>query len=260
MKQYNTIRGNYDLAATYCEPDHGPGRVLQILTHGVGFDRSYWDLPLHNYNYSFVDQATKKAQISTLAWDRIGAGDSTKGDPINEIQICLEIAALRELTKLAAEGGIPGVAHRYDQIAHIGHSFGSVMTHAYANMFPDTTKAIVLTGFTQIGDYAPYFLLGGNWVPVQENPVLAERFPPGSITPKSSIGLHISIFGPNDFDPAIMQSVFDSGVAASLGEVLTLGSLLSASSKFAGPVLVVTGGKQILYWTVALPGRNLTSA
>lgn len=36
---YNTVSGNYEIAATYCEPDSGPGKVVQILTHGIGFDR-----------------------------------------------------------------------------------------------------------------------------------------------------------------------------------------------------------------------------
>lgn len=36
---YNTVSGDYEIAATYCEPDTGPGKVLQLLTHGIGFDR-----------------------------------------------------------------------------------------------------------------------------------------------------------------------------------------------------------------------------
>lgn len=38
-EQYKTVSGKYELGATYCEPDHGPSDVVQILTHGVGFDR-----------------------------------------------------------------------------------------------------------------------------------------------------------------------------------------------------------------------------
>ena len=44
---YNTIAGTYNIAATYCEPDNGPANVLQVLTHGIGFDRSYWDVPFN---------------------------------------------------------------------------------------------------------------------------------------------------------------------------------------------------------------------
>ena len=36
---YNTVSGQYEIAATYCEPDQGPSKVVQILTHGIGFDR-----------------------------------------------------------------------------------------------------------------------------------------------------------------------------------------------------------------------------
>lgn len=36
---YATVSGNFDIEATYCQPSAGPGKVLQILTHGIGFDR-----------------------------------------------------------------------------------------------------------------------------------------------------------------------------------------------------------------------------
>lgn len=36
---YATVGGDYEIAATYCEPDAGPSKVVQVLTHGIGFDR-----------------------------------------------------------------------------------------------------------------------------------------------------------------------------------------------------------------------------
>lgn len=41
MIQYNTVSGSYEIEATYCKPDSGSSKVLQILTHGIGFDRRY---------------------------------------------------------------------------------------------------------------------------------------------------------------------------------------------------------------------------
>lgn len=64
---YNTISGSYDIAATYCEPDNGPANVLQVLTHGIGFDRSYWDVPFNypNYSVSILLLFLQKAYILT---------------------------------------------------------------------------------------------------------------------------------------------------------------------------------------------------
>lgn len=36
---YATVSGEYEIAATYCHPDSGPSKVIQVLTHGIGFDR-----------------------------------------------------------------------------------------------------------------------------------------------------------------------------------------------------------------------------
>lgn len=36
---YATVSGSYEIEATYCQPSSGAGKVLQILTHGIGFDR-----------------------------------------------------------------------------------------------------------------------------------------------------------------------------------------------------------------------------
>lgn len=38
---YKTVTGDYNIEATYCHPDSGPSKVIQVLTHGLGFDRRY---------------------------------------------------------------------------------------------------------------------------------------------------------------------------------------------------------------------------
>ena len=64
--KYHTVSGNYKLQTTYCTPDNGPGSTLQILTHGIGFDRSYWDPSFMNGNYSYVDQAVGQGYSTLL--------------------------------------------------------------------------------------------------------------------------------------------------------------------------------------------------
>lgn len=119
------VSGNYSIAAQYCTPDSGLVKGLQILTHGVGFDRSYWDLPINNYNYSYVAQALERG-YGTFAYDRLGIGQSSHGEPLNEIQSTLEVAALRALTTGLRDLTLPGIVDSYSKIFHVGHSFGSI--------------------------------------------------------------------------------------------------------------------------------------
>ncbi|GAB0135786.1 hypothetical protein EsDP_00004111 [Epichloe bromicola] len=243
LKGYKTVSGNYQLAATYCEPDDGPGHALQILTHGIGFDRSYWDLPYNNYNYSYVARAVG-AGYSTLSWDRLGLGNSSHGEPVNEIQIFLEIAALKALTDRARAGLLCGVPHKYEKTVHLGHSFGSAMTFGLSAMYPNVTDGIVLTGFSQVPQFMAYFVLGANFAPVKEIESLADQYDAGYMAPKSSIGVHINFFGPGDFDPKLLEVATATGQPATVGELLTVGSG-PTTSEFAGPVMIITGDRDI---------------
>ncbi|KAK5989831.1 hypothetical protein PT974_08092 [Cladobotryum mycophilum] len=241
LKDYATIHGNYEIAATYCEPDHGPGHALQILTHGIGFDRYYWDLPFNNYNYSYVAKAVDEHGYSTFTWDRLGVGHSSKGEPVNEIQVFLEIAALKELTTRLAEGKICGVINKYEKLVHIGHSFGSVITYNLVNQNPNITDLIVLTGFSQNPNYLDQFALGGNFAPSNLNPALSVNYPAGYLAPKSSIGFHINFFAPGDFDPELLTYGTQTGQPASPGELLTVGAGTGVDNVFEGPVMIITG-------------------
>ncbi|KAK7427216.1 hypothetical protein QQZ08_006329 [Neonectria magnoliae] len=234
------VSGDYHLAATYCEPDYGPGRGLQILTHGVGFDRQYWDFPHNNYNYSYVAKAVDEHGYSTLTWDRLGVGASSKGHPIDEIQAALEIEALRELTSLATSGKIKGVSGKFTRVVHVGHSFGSVLSYGLANLYPELTDAIVLTGFSQVSNFLPWFIHGNNFVPVKDSP-LAAKYPAGYVVPESTVGVHIGFFAEGDFDPKVLDLAYKTGQAAAPAELLTVGAPAGTKNGFTGPVLVITG-------------------
>lgn len=70
---------DYNVSATFCVPDKAsfsaPPGAIQILVHGIGFDKayvsaklvdlrkssianvtSYWDLPFNNFNYSYTSK------------------------------------------------------------------------------------------------------------------------------------------------------------------------------------------------------------
>ncbi len=262
-KQYATVSGNYSLAATYCTPDGGPGKALQILTHGVGFDRSYWDYPIDGHRYSYVGAATAR-NYSTFAYDRLGIGESSRGaDPVDEIQSALEVAALRALTLGLRGAALPGVPDAYGTTFHVGHSYGSIQTYGLtAGAAGDgevVSDGIALTGFSMASQFLPYFLLGGNFVSAspgtaQKNVTTAASSSSSSSSSSSygygyfaagdAAAVQTNFFAPGMFDPDVLEAATRTGQPVTVGELLTLGQPVSGCSNgFEGPVLVVTGGK-----------------
>lgn len=251
LQDYATVAGTYNIAATYCEPDAGPGKALQILTHGVGFDRSYWDFPFNNYNYSYVNAALDRG-YSTFAFDRPGVGASATStstgsplDPVNEVQTFLEVAALWELTNCLRNGNATSeIKPVYQRIVHVGHSFGSALTYGITALDFTVSDGIALTGFSQNGSFVPSFVLGGNFVPATSDNC-DQNYPAGYVAVGSPAGVQTNFFAPGNFDPAIVEPAFRAQQPVSVGEWLTLAGPVSTTNSFAGPVLIVTGGKPL---------------
>lgn len=246
LKDYTTVSGHYDLAATYCVPgDNSTSpKTLQVLTHGIGFDRSYWDVPFNAGNYSYAAVATDKYGYATLFWDRLGIGMSSRGDPVQEIQALLEVDALRALTEGLREGEVCGVP-KYEKIVHVGHSFGSTHTYALTAMYPNISDGIALTGFSQNGSFVPYFMQGGNFIDVKENEALAPMYDHGYLAAGDASGVQNNFFSPGSFDPEILAFAAMTGQPVTVGELLTIGGETASPNHFAGPALIVTGERDV---------------
>ncbi|KAK7751910.1 hypothetical protein SLS62_006211 [Diatrype stigma] len=244
---YATVSGNYSIAAQYCTPDAGPGTALQVLTHGVGFDRSYWDFPIHDHNYSYVAQALERG-YSTFAYDRLGIGQSSHGEPVNEIQSTLEVAALRALTTGLRSATLPGITDSYAKVFHVGHSFGSIQTYgltaevAAEGKGETISDGIALTGFSAASQFVPYFLFGGQFVSAPTLPAGAgASYANGYLAAGSNSSVQTNFFAPGMFDPEVLAAAARTGQPVTVGELLTLAAPASKPNGYSGPVLVVTG-------------------
>ncbi|KAK4697584.1 hypothetical protein P7C71_g514, partial [Lecanoromycetidae sp. Uapishka_2] len=145
---HKTITGEYTISAVYCQPAVASAvPAIQLLTHGIGFDKSYWDLPFDNCNYSYVDVAVDQYGFSTLAIDRFGIGASSSADPLNIVQVPTELSALYEVTMMLRRGTLPHVPHVFSKVVHVGHSFGSILSFNLAAAYPDASDGLILTGF-----------------------------------------------------------------------------------------------------------------
>ncbi|CAD6444632.1 2bee58ee-68e3-4ef4-b72e-cfb7ab717c3f [Sclerotinia trifoliorum] len=151
LSGFTTVTGQYNIAATVCVPSKASNysSTWQFLTHGVGYDRTYWDLPFDNHNYSYVDVAVDQYGYSTLAIDRLGIGESSKADPTSIIQAPAELSAIIEVTKLLRAGSLPDVIiSKPNKLVHVGHSFGSILSYGLVSAHPEITDGLILQGFS----------------------------------------------------------------------------------------------------------------
>ncbi|KAI9641852.1 hypothetical protein NHQ30_009719 [Ciborinia camelliae] len=165
LSGFTTVTGQYKIAATVCVPNTSgeSSGSWQFLTHGIGYDRSYWDLPFNNHNYSYVDVAVDQYGYSTLAIDRLGIGESSKADPTSVIQAPAELSAIVEVTKLLRAGTLSGVEiSKPSKVVHVGHSFGSILSYELASAYPNITDGLILQGFSIDGSTLYQTIAGFN--------------------------------------------------------------------------------------------------
>jgi pimeloyl-ACP methyl ester carboxylesterase len=243
------------------------------------YDR-YWDLPLNNFNYSYLEVATDVYKYHTLSFDRLGVGKSSHGDPLNEIQSFLEVEATATLTRMLRNGSFPNVNHTYNTVVHVGHSFGSAQSYSLVDKYPELSDGIVLTGFSMNSSFIGLFAAGNNLQQARLNQPLRfggidgamaealintyatnlfdylapvdlstlpepQMTPNGYLVPANAAANKYLFLKPHYYDPAILTLAEMTKQPVTIGELLTLGSIPTMNN-FARPVFVINGGKKHL--------------
>ena len=156
----------------------------------------------------------------------------------------LEVEALHALTVLLRQGKISGCEKPFKKVVHIGHSFGSVQSYALAVKYPNDSNGLGLTGFSQNGTYIPYFALGGGFVQANKNPAL-KNYVDGYLAAADESAVQTNFFAPCQFDPKFLTYATKTGQPVTIGELLTIGGASQPINKFAGPVFIITGERDI---------------
>lgn len=163
-----------NIAAQYCTPNGHKGvkspKNVQLLTHGLGFDHTYWDFGGPESEYNYIKTATE-AGFATLSYDRVGTGQSTVTDPYTESQLGVEVTVAATLTTLLREGKLSSIAGCHipipSKLFHgtlfhyiglcrelttvniiVGHSYGSAISSTLAGVSPALSDGVVLTGYS----------------------------------------------------------------------------------------------------------------
>ena len=148
------------------------------MTHGLNFNRNYWDSDYQPERYSFVDAAIAEG-YSVFYYDRLGVGKSQKSvfshphpHPAlqtlklaqhqrnseliivsvtcrvsgylnqNAIQTALGVA----ITKAVKAGKYTGSIGKPEKLVLVGHSYGSGISAQIASAEPELVDGLILTG------------------------------------------------------------------------------------------------------------------
>lgn len=149
-----TVSDAYNISTQLCIPPDGSKQDhLQIATHGLFFDKRYWDVGVNPSEYSYVDAALA-AGYSILTYDRLGTGLSDKPDAYTVVQTPLQLEILRGITEMARSGqllqyatGITQSNVSFDKIIQVGHSLGSSIVAALLTTYAALSDGAVFTGF-----------------------------------------------------------------------------------------------------------------
>ncbi|KZT36201.1 alpha/beta-hydrolase [Sistotremastrum suecicum HHB10207 ss-3] len=241
-----TIDAHYRIFGQLCSPHGaGSGGTLELATHGIGLDHTYWalggDKSPNNYAASAVN-----AGHSIFLYDRIGTGQSSKPDGIQQVQIGVQAEVAHELVQFFRNGS----AHvSFDRVVGVGHSLGSFITVAVTESHPADFDDVVLTGFA-IDNLASVLIAGATIMPT----IAAQVFPRYHDLPNS-----YWVFGGFPNYQAIMvkfpfyiQALLDSSFAdegvVTLGELMTLLiPTMTTASAYTGRVLVATGAEDFAF-------------
>lgn len=212
---------------------------VQILTHGVGTDKSYWDFGGHDSVYNYIRAATK-AGYSTLHWSRPGTGLSSSGDPYRILQTDIQAAVLIDITRLLRSGQLHTELPRPSgRVLHVGYSFGSILTNVLIAKRPELSDGVVLTGLSHNLSFSGGYAIATNFHLARENrPRLWANHSAGMLTWADELTLQYHCFKHPYFDPEVLAKAEESKAPFAVGELLTLGVPSLVAPHFRGPVLV----------------------
>jgi pimeloyl-ACP methyl ester carboxylesterase len=250
------VSGTFNISVEYCTPNQkGPkASTIQFLTHGLGFDKKYWDFRLpsaqKNTQYSYITTALANG-YSTFSWDRLGCGLSTVPDPYLVVQAPIELTVLATLTGILRQGGLKGEGIAPPKkVIHVGHSWGSELSNALAALPQgnELSDGLILTAFSHQFQYGNYFIAASSLHLASTNqPARFGNRSTGYVTWGDKFANQYSFLEYPYFDPAVLEYAESTKFPMTIGELLTQGALNYNASTFKGPVLWLAAQRDLIF-------------
>ncbi|GAD98592.1 hypothetical protein CHGG_09132 [Paecilomyces variotii No. 5] len=252
------VHDTFNINARLCIPTRGAkSHILQVATHGSGYDKAYWDVPVHPEKYSYLEAAINHG-YSVLIYDRLGIGASSKPDAYDIVQLPAQVEVLKELTTLARNGDliessqIIGSRHvpfhlaRYkpERIVHVGHSYGSVTTASLLSKYGEVSDGAILTGFVVVTNKDVPSIPGSSYgfeVARENDPERLGHTPSGYLVQGTTANIQQFFLGGAAFEPKLLRWSVKNKQTFTVGERLSRSTDNLPATEFKGPVQFFVG-------------------
>lgn len=237
-----TVSDTFTIKGTYCVPKKAKANTLEVLVHGVTYNKDMWAGLGLGSKYDWHNYANKRG-YATLAIDRLGHGDNPQHpDPLNIVQPQVQVDILHQILTAVRSPrlGINALPRTYEKVVLVGHSFGSFLGAALAAQHPADADALVLTAYSSYVDFTA--MATTDWaIAAAHNPSRFEGLPSGYLTTGVETQRTAAFFGPKgSFDPAVARVDFARQDTIALGETAGLPAIIGSAEGYKGKVLVVT--------------------
>ncbi|OAQ64717.1 alpha/beta-Hydrolase [Pochonia chlamydosporia 170] len=249
------VKETFNISGKLCVPHNGrKADILQIATHGIAFDKWYWDVQHDRQAYNYIDAALKNG-YSILTYDRIGNGRSSKPNAYTVAQSPVEVEVLREITNLVRSGNLIAAskanasagkvirAYIPKKVVHVGHSFGSVTTAGMLSQYGHLSDGALLTGFipgSKLG-VTRFSEFGYEYAPEHDARRFGDRSS-GYVVQATKTNIQQLFLKKGSFEPELLRYAEAIKQTASVGEMLSGGAFVGhAAPSFSGPVQFFLG-------------------
>ncbi|KAH8894576.1 alpha/beta-hydrolase [Thozetella sp. PMI_491] len=238
-----SVTGSYTISATFCSPKthNGHEKTILLASPGLGYDKRYWAPSMNASAYSFAEYAVSKG-YSVFLYDRIGSGNSTRVSGYSESQSATQLAILASLTGDLRAGRYTGSIGKPAKIVHVGHSYGSFLTHSLVSQDPSLSDGIVLTGIGyNVTDFPAFFQAARLNIANTVSPGKYSGLDSGYLAFSDIIGNAATFFNPRNLDHEILWYTQYIAQPPAIMEFITGGPTDLRAVNFTGPVLILTG-------------------
>ncbi|KAK3366354.1 hypothetical protein B0H63DRAFT_496774 [Podospora didyma] len=252
-----TISGTYTIVGTYCLPALLTNNTLQILVHGITYNKNYfaglgfgdkydWGIPLTQFQQTRSVTANNRG-YATLAIDRLGHGDNPQHpDPLTVVQPQLQLEIFHKLFPALRDPKSPinVLGRSFKKLVYVGHSYGSFLGLTLARQFPTDADALVLTGFSSTLDFSG--VVTAQWTSYIHHAPANGNVPLGYLTFAKESD-RTNLFYAGNYDPAIPLADFKTEDTITVGESGAVPILLQPAPTYNKLLFIATGQQDAIF-------------